>query len=108
MVIYRSFDQGMSEVESLQHFLDLKDFFSYGYHSLTTLKQLGDCALSVYNKLKNTALAEMFNVELKFTCDSLKKWFSSELKQVEINEDAKDLFSFKKIILASVAYVIFL
>ena len=92
MVIYRPFDQGMSEVESLQHFLDLKDFFSYGYHSLTTLKQLGDCALSVYNKLKNTALAEMFNVELKITCDSLKKWFSSELKQVEINEDAKDLF----------------
>ena len=34
----------------------------------------------------------MFNVELKFTCDSLKNWFSIELKQVEINEDAKDLF----------------
>lgn len=50
----------------------------------------------------------MFNAELKFTCDLLKKWFSSELKQVEINEDAKDLFSFKKIILTSVAYVIFL
>ena len=34
----------------------------------------------------------MFNVELKFTCDSLKKWFSTELKQVEIDENLKDTF----------------
>ena len=64
MVIYRSFDQSLAEVESLQHFIDLKeDFFSYRYHNLKTLKQLGDCSLSIFNKSKNTALAEMFNVE---------------------------------------------
>ena len=53
MIIYRSFDQSMAEVESLQHFLDLKeDFFSFNYHSLKTLKQFRDCALSVFNKSK--------------------------------------------------------
>ena len=88
MVIYRSFDQSLAEVESLQHFIDLKkDFFSYGYHNLKTLKQLGDCALSVFNKLINTALVEMLNVELKFVCNSLKNWFATEIKSVEIDED---------------------
>ena len=70
IIIYRSFDQSLAEVESLQHFLGLKkDFFSYAYHNLKTLKQLGDCALSVFNKSINTALAEMLNVELRFVCD---------------------------------------
>ena len=93
MVIYRSFDQSLAEVESLQHFIDLrKDFFSYEYHNLKTLKQLGDFILSVFNKSRNTALAEMFNVELKFVCDSLKNWFVAEIKSVEIDEDLKDDF----------------
>ena len=93
MVIYRSFDQSLAEVESLQHFIDLKqDFLSCGYHNLKTLKQLGDCALSVFNKSRNTALAEMFNVELKFVCDSLKTWFLTEIKSVEIDEKFKDDF----------------
>ena len=34
----------------------------------------------------------MFNVELKFTCDSLKNWFAAEIKSVEIDEDLKDDF----------------
>ena len=93
MVIYRSFDQSLAEVESLQHFIDLKkDFLSCGYHNLKTLKQLGDCALSVFNKSRNTALAEMFNVELKLVCDSLKTWFVTEIKSVEIDESLKDDF----------------
>ena len=88
MIIYRSFDQSLAEVESLQHFLGLKkDFFSYAYHNLKTLKQLGDCALSVFNKLINTDLVEMLNVELKFVCNSLKNWFATEIKSVEIDED---------------------
>ena len=34
----------------------------------------------------------MFNVELKFVCDSLKNWFATEIKSVEIDEDLKDDF----------------
>ena len=39
---------------------------------MKTLKQLQDVAYSVFNKEKNTSLAKMFNVELKFTVDSIK------------------------------------
>ena len=31
----------------------------------------------------------MFNIELKFVCDALQKWFAGDLKKVEIDEVAK-------------------
>ena len=31
----------------------------------------------------------MFNIELKFVCDALQKWFAADLKKVEIDEVAK-------------------
>ena len=31
----------------------------------------------------------MFNIELKFVCEALKKWFTADLKKVEIDEVAK-------------------
>ena len=35
------------------------------------------------------ALTEMFNIELKFVCEVLQKWFTADLKKVEIDEVAK-------------------
>ena len=52
---------------------------------MKTLKQLQDVAYSVFNKEKNTSLAKMFNVELKFTVDSIKNWFTKNLKQNELD-----------------------
>ena len=46
-------------------------------------------ALSVKQKEKNTALAEMFSVELKFTVDCLKAWFEKNYKILEIDIDQK-------------------
>ena len=53
----------------------------------TTLKQLEDAAFSVQNREKNTALTEMFSIELKFTTDCLKFWFEKNQKNLEIDID---------------------
>ena len=52
-----------------------------------TLKQLEDAAFSVQNREKNTALAEMFSIELKFIVDCLKFWFNKKHKVIELELD---------------------
>ena len=61
-------------------------------YNLKTLKQLQNVILSVCNKTRETALAEMFNNELKFTVDSLKYWFDRNKKVLEFDEDQKHDF----------------
>ena len=48
--------------------------------------------MAVKNKKDNSALAEMFSIELKFTVDCLKFWFKRNVQQVELNENIKDDF----------------
>ena len=72
--LFRSYDQSYSLLMSLAHLL----VFAFNYlddseiFNKNTLKQLEAAALSVKQKEKNTALTEMFSVELKFTIDCLK------------------------------------
>ena len=75
MFIYRAYDQTKSELESMVHFSVVqKDFFNFPEnYNLKTLKQLQDAVLLICNRTRETALAEMFNIELKFTCDCLRK-----------------------------------
>ena len=56
------------------------------------MKQLENAAFSIQNKEKNTALAEMFNIELKFTVDCLKFWFHENHQILEIDIDSKSNF----------------
>ena len=60
-------------------------------------------------KKKNTALAKMFSVELKFTTDCLKNWFSRKHKILDVELKQKIEFLKKKPIKKPiyVAYVIF-
>ena len=48
--------------------------------------------MTVYNKSRPTALAEMLNIELKFTVDCLKFWFNKNKKVLELSESLKDEF----------------
>ena len=95
IVIFRSFDQNENELYSLSHFniIDF-DFFNQekGYYNFTTLRELKSAALNVLQKESNTALAEMFNIELKFTVDAIKKWLSDNKKSCELDFDKKQLF----------------
>ena len=47
--------------------------------------------MNVLQKESNTALVEMFNIELKFTVDAIKKWFSDNKKSRELDFDDKAL-----------------
>ena len=89
--IFRSYDQSYSLLMSLAHFfvLDFHVFNDPDIFNKNTLKQLEAAALSVKQKEKNTALAEMFSVELKFSIDCLKSWFQKNHKISEIDLDQK-------------------
>ena len=80
LIIFRSYDQ--NQLTSLSHFETLENNFFKDQKNFdwTTLKQLEDAVFSVFNREKNTALAEMFGVELKFTTDCLKKGFQESTK----------------------------
>ena len=45
----------------------------------TTTHQLQDCLVNVHAKRRKNALAEMFNIELKFACDILMPWFREKI-----------------------------
>ena len=69
------------------------DFFYFSEtFNLKKLKQLQNATLTVKNKKGNTALAEMFSIDLKFTVDCLKFWFQRNLKKNELDEEQRDEF----------------
>ena len=80
--IYRAYDQNKTDLTSLFHFEVVQpDFFNFKEtYNLKTLKQLESAALAVENRSRKTALAEMFNIELKFTVDCLRFWFNRNKK----------------------------
>ena len=84
LVIFRSYDQSPNALISLTHFQTLQyDFFDNPKNfNKTTLKQLEEAAFSVQNREKNTALAEMFSIELKFIVDCLKFWFEKKPRKL--------------------------
>ena len=87
--IYQSYDQTKKELESLEHFsVVIEDyFFNFNEnYNWKTFHQLQDAILSVLNKTRKTALAEMFNIELKFTCDCLRKWFDRNIRLDVLDE----------------------
>ena len=91
LVIFQSYDQNLSTLTSLSHFqtLDFNFFEDPKNFNKTTLKQLETAAFLVRNREKNTALAELFSVELKFTFDCLKFWFSKNHKVLDLVIDLR-------------------
>ena len=60
------------------------------------MKQLQDAAFIVQNRERNTALAEMFSVELKFTVDCLKFWFDKTHKINNLEVKLEDKLDFTR------------
>ena len=93
--IFKSFDQNKNDLQSISHFQVIEyDFFNTEKECFnrTTLKQLQQAAYSISQKEKNTSFAETFNIELKFTVDCIKNWFSFNLKSRELDLDGKRIF----------------
>ena len=91
--IFRGYNQHADHLTSLSHFkvLQCNFFADKDHYNRLTLKQLEDAAFSVLHREKNTALAKMFSVELKFTVDCLKFWFNKSHKinnlELELEEN---------------------
>ena len=94
LVIFQSYDQDQNALTSLSHFLALEfNFFGDPENfNKTTLTQLETAAFLVQKREKNTALAEMFSIELKFTTDCLKNWFAKKHKILDLEIDLKTEF----------------
>ena len=75
-VICRRFQQNAEEIYSLDHFS--QDHVRY--FDAVTFNQLKDTATNVLIKQRSTSLSETFSVELKFTRDTLTKWFNGVFK----------------------------
>ena len=52
--------------------------------NLKTSEQLKDSVMKVHSKKHKNAIAEMFNIELKFACDILLQWFNYKFKAERI------------------------
>ena len=102
LVISISYDQTQDELQSITHFQILIYNFFDGKDNFNkvTLKQLQDAPFSVYNREKNTALTEIFSIELKFTVDCLKFWFSKNHEVLELDVDYKQEFKDNNVLTA--------
>ena len=76
IVIFRSFQQRINELDDISYFKNEHVPFFDG----ALLGQLKDAASDVANRKKCTSLAEMFSIELKFIIDTLKGWFDKLIK----------------------------
>ena len=82
LIIYRASDQSLPELRSLDYLDQVKNnFLSHRYHNKKTKQQFEDCALSTFNKSKDTVLSELFSVELEFVCDPSKNGFLPKLNR---------------------------
>ena len=72
IVIFRSFQQNADEINSLDHFQQ----GHVKFFDPVTIKHVRHAATNAISRKKTTSLSEFFSVELKFTIDTLTKWFN--------------------------------
>ena len=76
IVIFRSFQQSINELYDISHFKNEH----VAFFKRVSPGQFKDEASAVASREKCTSLAEMFSIELTFTIDTLKDWFSVLIK----------------------------
>ena len=76
IAVFRSFQQNYDEITSLDHLFQEQ----IPYFNQVTMSQMKDAAKRVLYKENTVALAELFPLELRFTIDTLVKWFNSTIK----------------------------
>ena len=61
LIIYRASDQSLPELRSLDYLDQVKNnFLSHRYHNKKTKQQFEDCALSTFNKSKDSSVRTFF------------------------------------------------
>ena len=91
-MIFRSYQQTAEQIYDLSHFKNEHTAF----FNKTTFYQLKDTASAVLAHEKLTSLAELFSVELNFTVDTLKDWFSRIIKPKYFEIDSAEKQKIRK------------
>ena len=75
-IVVRGFNHSLEELGDMSY-LSLEQL---ALRNQKTTEQLNDTVASVYRKKKKNAIVEIFNIELKFACEILNKWFQYKIK----------------------------
>ena len=90
-------------VRGYNHTLDELSNMSYltseqlAMRNQTTTRQLQDAVVNVHSKRKKNAIAEMFNIELKFACDILMCWFNEKFKKPQTELDNQEAVDYRRL-----------
>ena len=87
--VIRGFNHSIDQLTDMSHLTDEQ----LALRKQTTAEQLRDAVIAVHEKKSKNAIAELFNVELKFTCDLLTKWFSYKIKNLAVTEVSSHLYN---------------
>ena len=80
-VVVRGFNHSLEELGDMSYLSSEQ----LALRNQKTAEQLNDAVANVYRKKKKDAIVEMFNIELKFACDILKRWFQYKIKPNKIS-----------------------
>ena len=80
-MVVRGYNHSLEELANVNYLTEEQ----LAMRNLKTSEQLKDCVVNVYSKKIKNAIAEMFNIELKFACDILLQWFNYKFKSERMN-----------------------
>ena len=80
-IVVRGFNYSLSELGDMSYLTNKQ----LTLRKQKTAEQLRDAVINVNSKKYKDAIVEMFNIELKFTCDILIKWFDFKFKSLSIS-----------------------
>ena len=75
-VVVRGYNHSLSELGGISYLITEQ----LTLRNQKTAEQLRDAVMDVHSKKKKSAVAELFNIELKFACDILMKWFNFKIR----------------------------
>ena len=87
--VVRGFNHSIDQLADMSHLTDEQ----LALRKQTTAEQLRDAVIAGHEKKSKNAIAELFNVELKFTCDLLTKWFNYKIKNLAVTEVTRHLYN---------------
>ena len=79
-MIVRGYNHSLEELADVSYLTSEQ----LAMRNLKTSEQLKDSVMKVHSKKNKNAIAEMFNIELKFACDTLLQWFNYKFKAERI------------------------
>ena len=80
-MVVRGYNHSLSELGDMSYLTNEQ----LAMRNQKTAEQLRDTVIKVHFKKNKNAIAEMFNIELKFTCDILMRWFNYKTKSSRLS-----------------------